>query len=81
MRNRNYGVFLFAQFCKKLVQAGRRILRGMIADQDMGEGRRSSKSALDQPKSFERKETEMAATFDMQRTFEVGDDSCRWRNI
>ena len=33
----------------------------------MGEGSRSSKSALDQSKSFERKETEVAATFDMQR--------------
>jgi hypothetical protein len=53
----------------------------MIADQDMGEWRRSSKSALDQSKSFERKETEVAATFDMQRTFEVGDDSCRCRDI
>ena len=47
----------------------------------MGEGSRSSKSALDQAKSFERKEAEVAATFDMQRTFEVGDDASRCRDI
>jgi hypothetical protein len=47
----------------------------------MGEGSRSSKSALDQAKSFERKEAEVAAAFDMQCTFEVGDDSCRCRDI
>jgi hypothetical protein len=47
----------------------------------MGEWRRSSKSALDQSKSFERKEAEVAAAFDMQCTFEVGDDASRCRDI